>query len=959
MEELTATELRLSTFNCFSIRRKIDLVRDLLINNDVIMCQEIILLEDDCHILNQIDDNFTVHYVPSAPANSVNGDGRPVGGMALFIRKTLDIQVVIKAQSANYMVAEIRSSSYVFYLINLYMPCDGRDINCLLSFQNVLGELCVILDDLDSVNVVLAGDFNADKYKGRFWPYVEEFITANGLKLDDANLPADSFTFLSASHNTTSWIDHVVSSHNMVIKGLEILYDYALYDHFPVSFKVEAAYKTRPSVVQHDCNDLVSEFVDWSLFDNMTKQIYNRSVFDYMKNITVCKSSGCEGDCRDEINTYYYHLVQSFKSSSLAYSFIRKKSNRFKMVPGWNDFCKTKYAEARAAFLVWVRIGKPRYGYEFAEMKTTRKSFRKALNYCKKNEENIRDAKLVNYAENKNVKGFWKEVNLRRTHTERKSDIIDGLKTDAEIVNMFAGKFQAVTGTAFAYEYSPAGNTNFNSVYIENDNVKKSIESLNVGIGFDGIHSNHLKFLDETTIPFITELFNACLMHSYVPPELLQGVIVPRIKNKYGDKQDSKNYREVMNSSNLFKILEYSLLPKIQRYNPVSRYQMGYRPNTSTLLATAIFKETVYSYMNEGSQVYTCFLDLSKAFEYVNHNMLLRKMQVNGTPDLLLRLMQSIFSSSVAKVDYNGRVSDSWHIRRGVRQGGVLSAHLFCVYIDEILTNIAKLPFTCRLGINKVNVQAYADDIVVFCPTAMGLRAILAVLNDAMSSHFMCVNVDKTKVLVFSRNDRSNDNLIFSMGGRIIETVSKFKYLGTILSYNLCDTEDLIRLRDKFSNSVGMFYRKFGSLPFDVKCRLLRTLCMSFYGSELWASGTAAASAIRQFSVSYHASLKRLFNIPKYFSNHIICSLLDTFTFKHLLNFNILRFFSWMSRCNSPCFVMHRKFFIKHSYFKQCIERVCFTNYEFRNFLENDFNAVVARIRYVQTNESATYFVGF
>ena len=188
-------------------------------------------------------------------------------------------------------------------------------------------------------------------------------------------------------------------------------------------------------------------------------------------------------------------------------------------------------------------------------------------------------------------------------------------------------------------------------------------------------------------------------------------------------------------------------MPLVQRFNPISRHQFGYRPNTSTLMATCLLKETVQNYLDENSNVYACFLDLSKAFERVNHDLLLDKMKINGTPDKILKILNFIFSHSLVGVDFEGSLSQKWLIKRGVRQGGILSAHLFCIYIDEILLKVSKLPYACRLGISKLNIQAYADEIVVLCPSATGLKVILSVLQGLMDSHFLCINCSKLKFL--------------------------------------------------------------------------------------------------------------------------------------------------------------------------------------------------------------------
>ena len=117
--------------------------------------------------------------------------------------------------------------------------------------------------------------------------------------------------------------------------------------------------------------------------------------------------------------------------------------------------------------------------------------------------------------------------------------------------------------------------------------VRKAVKQLNVGIGFDGIHSNHFKYASDSVISHLTAFLNSCIIHSYFPQDMLNGVINPILKNRYGKNDDSNNYREVMVSSNFLKKLEYCFLPRIKNCTSLSCHQFGYRKATFTLIATA------------------------------------------------------------------------------------------------------------------------------------------------------------------------------------------------------------------------------------------------------------------------------------------------------------------------------------------------------------------------------------
>ena len=139
------------------------------------------------------------------------------------------------------------------------------------------------MNDLDSENLILLGDFNADWYRGGMWNYLLNFINENNLLINDRSLPSNSFTYLSPTHNTASWIDHIISSHSMNIENISIFYDTSPYDHFPLRFKLGFPGLTvMPPVQEKD--DLMKSLVNWSVFSDETKIIYNSRVQNYLES---------------------------------------------------------------------------------------------------------------------------------------------------------------------------------------------------------------------------------------------------------------------------------------------------------------------------------------------------------------------------------------------------------------------------------------------------------------------------------------------------------------------------------------------------------------------------------------------------------------------------------------------------------------------------------------------------
>ena len=168
---------------------------------------------------------------------------------------------------------------------------------------------------------------------------------------------------------------------------------------------------------------------------------------------------------------------------------------------------------------------------------------------------------------------------------------------------------------------------------------------------------------------------------------------------------------------------------------------------------------------------------MSKAFERVNHEILMKKLSDSTLPRYILNCIRSLLKNAVARVSCNGAYSREWSITKGVRQGGILSAHLFSIYIDSILKEISNEPYGCYLGINRINIQAYADDMVIFCPSAGGLRHLLAKFSSLAYQHNLVINNSKTKVMIIDNKRMPHDSSIFQLDNQRLELVSSYKYL--------------------------------------------------------------------------------------------------------------------------------------------------------------------------------------
>jgi len=138
-------------------------------------------------------------------------------------------------------------------------------------------------------------------------------------------------------------------------------------------------------------------------------------------------------------------------------------------------------------------------------------------------------------------------------------------------------------------------------------------------LGPDGIAMEALIFGNHHLHVHLCVLFNLFINFSYLPSSFMQSVMIPLVKNKCGDLSDLNNYRAIALSSTLSKVLECIIAKFVTTDSEVECFQFGFKAGHSTSLCTSVLKQTVDYYTRQGSHVFACFIDFTKAFDSVNH----------------------------------------------------------------------------------------------------------------------------------------------------------------------------------------------------------------------------------------------------------------------------------------------------------------------------------------------------
>ena len=220
-------------------------------------------------------------------------------------------------------------------------------------------------------------------------------------------------------------------------------------------------------------------------------------------------------------------------------------------------------------------------------------------------------------------------------------------------------------------------------------------------------------------------------------------------------------------------------------------------------------------------------------------------------------------------------MSEEFGVSNGVRQGGILSPHLFKIYLDDLSSELNKKKLGCNINGVSLNHLLYADDMVVLAPSPLALQRLIDECSNYASKHdiyyherksgYMCMKPNKMK-------DIAVPNVY--LYGKPIRYSHKEKYLGVIMNDNGYDDDDILRqLKGVFARG-NILIRKFALCSTDVKSRLFNSYCSGLYCAALW--GSYRKNTLQKLKVAYNMVFRKMLflhgsqSVSKCMLNHAV-----------------------------------------------------------------------------------------
>lgn len=300
--------------------------------------------------------------------------------------------------------------------------------------------------------------------------------------------------------------------------------------------------------------------------------------------------------------------------------------------------------------------------------------------------------------------------------------------------------------------------------------------------------------------------------------------------------------------------------------------QFGFRNGLGTREALFSLSILTQRCRDMNVDVYACFIDYRKAFDCVNHQKMIEILRSTGIDEQDLRVVSELYWHQTATVEIERTTSEDLRIRRGVRQGCVLSPLLFNLYSESIFREaLHEAQGGIKINGTIINNIRYADDTVLIADNEQELQNIINSVVRHSEMFGLYLNISKTKILVFSKTPR---NVHLNVKGQTIEQVTSIKYLGVNIN-SQCNPKTEIRSRIEQARKTLMSMKTFfttSNLSLELRTRMVR--CYVFpvllYGCESWTMDPQTEKRIEAFEMYIYRRMLRISWIQRITNNNVL-----------------------------------------------------------------------------------------
>ena len=739
------------------------------------------------------------------------------GGIKMYIRngiqaKTLQDYTLLN-EYFEVLSVELLVNCKKIILCSLYHPPTSSHINnnsFVHSFISLLREL-----SKQKLPLVVCGDLNLNLFNPYGYGYIENFIhdmfelnLSPAITIPTKINPENPITKFSLLDQI--WVSHGESIQRSFVTPINIT------DHFPVGITID--------------------ILDYQLqkASNIVRHLTERRKDTFRTLLTNFQFEVFVGNFNRTFSTYFKELFELYER---AFPIVKTAVKTKKPAPWMTDrliLCIRKKAKLYKLYLRG-KIEKRDYIW-----------------YKNRLSNIIRKAKRLHFASvflgsSGNSNKIWSSIN---SIMERKKGIsVEYIKRDdvvivgRELANHFNHYFVTAATSITGGLASPSNYVFYTVPVLESCflwptdvfEVAKIIRSLK-NKGSKLLDISVLVIKDNVAIfsQHFADLYNVSLSEITFPSLLKIGRITPT--HKSGPKDNVDNYRPISALPVISKVFEKLTLSRMESFIEIhsllSPCQFGFRRGRSTTHAIIKFLSPVIAAFHQKLYCVCFFLDLRKAFDTVNHKILLQKLGHYGFRGQCGEYLMSYFHNRKQYVYLNGHRSDQEHVKTGVPQGSILGPMCFSLFINDL-----------PLAVDADTIL-FADDaaFIIYSPSLVELfskiEKLFIDLNKYLNNNHLVANSSKCKLMMFSsRPTHHLPDFVFS--GEVIDWVREFKHLGLTITNNLSFVRHIENVTLNVSRLTGALVGIRDLVPLQILKMLYNALALPYLTQHLIVWGAA------------------------------------------------------------------------------------------------------------------------
>lgn len=737
-------------------------------------------LGNDIHIIFISETWIYSHEIMNYNLPSYNAvfncrDHKQGGGTAIYVRNGLDFNLLLTENNYNTILIELINNETKIKLLTAYKSPSDNTNEFIKHLDYIFTKYDKILYAGDTNINLLDDNTTVASYKN--------MLESNGICICN-QITVDNATRVTST--TATVLDHVLSTKD-IISELNLI-DAAVSDHKIIFMKIKEkimiseakSYKTVKIVNYKECGLEIS------------RKLKGNQCLCIKELITIVQNAKNIHTSEKKIKTknvtwFNYEIKKLIETRNYFY----RKMKKFAL----NEYYIKNYKKFRNKVVAAIKSAK-------------QNNFNKQIEYAENNPRKVWQV-LNGHLHNININDH-RNSNITKIIDNNNEQITDSIMI-ADKLNKYFNEIgiELERDIQYSESFTVKNEEASNSIFIKPatiQEVKMIINNLkrNSSSGPDGISIKDLKMLINVITPIITQLINRSLQTATFPDCLKESVIIPI--HKSGIKTELNNYRPISLINNIGKIYEkviyHRIMDFVNKNSGLDPCQYGFQKKCGTDSAVSEAMRYITDSLDSNKYVAAVYVDLRKAFDTVNHKLLLERLNEIGLRGQALVLIESYLSRRLVSTRVNGHTSSPLTLRIGVPQGSVLGPLLYLLYINN-------LQYTNLLAKRCV----FADDTCLLYSSNHREELEVKVNKDVkiycnwLKGNKLTINADKTKYMIFRNKNKKNVQIEVKVNGKVIDEVDKYNYLGMIVDNKLKWTYHVDKITKKMASVIGAVRR--------------------------------------------------------------------------------------------------------------------------------------------------------